>query len=1391
MSTESLSAEPRALPPAGGHLRQRPGRRTLLTRRLQAVLLILIASACSGGAPWIPPDCHLPDRPPLLPRTKVQVKTPAGTVFRPTSLVAASSLNGKWRFSGLESSATPFRAMTEAERDLAALDHDDSDWGEIRVPLNWYRNPSSSYDMVLKYGHGTDSRAGATYRRLRNPYFKGWYRHSFTLPTPLPERRVLLRFDAIGYAAELFVNGKRAGRHHGDFVPFSRDITDYVSPGQNLVALRVLSDFGPTDSAHTRTYGAAWGHFCFKGGLWLPVTLVLEAAPRVEQLRLTTDPATGGLRLDYTIMNHHDAALTLTPGVAVTLAEDGQPPTEAVEFPSILLRPGANTGTLGLKVGDARPWSPDAPHLYYCTLYLRDQDTVVSARLERFGFRDFKAKGTGFTLNGKPIYLFIESAHSVQFGGYPTPDGHATRPRALLTKFRRKGYNMLRTAHMPVAPEVLDIADELGIMIYNEWSFSCPSRIDEGAFEPTNLSELRKFVMRDHNHPSVVMWSLGNEVEHRKDPALPRQLDKQTALVRRLDLQERPIAAFAGVGNVVNYGTTELDTDVIDYHLYTGITKPWTQWNSDFQHLLYEQSAKTYGTAGQLNKPIVISECVGGGWGLQPNPAYEHGDIDEYLAIISKPYGFGNPGAAGYSGAVGVKAALDPGRSWGFTQTHLGSRIVDLIRQDQRIAGFAPWIAYPTTVSTQWTQPVYAGLRANAEDGLMPRQFMTPGALDLEAFVSNQSGGPLRDTRLVVELAEADTVHRLEELDFPSAPDGKVTVRRYSLVLPETGSGAAQFRLTVYDGNREIGRNYYDVTLHPAEDATRPILGARKVALLSRDKATEKILRDLKIPYGTITRSTELNGFQCAVIPPRTVPEEIHATAVREWVENGGRLLVLEQDPGSVPAFPEYQVSADYNSLVEIVVAKHPAFDGLLEADFDIWAENPFGNVVTKTIIPLNATALAVKGSFLDSKRKGTGVAEATVGRGRVLLSQLEATELWGKNGAATRYLRNILGYVTTQPPYPARTLETKLPLSFSIVHDRVIALDLSKQANRDFTDRKAGDGVGGWTDQGNNDFRLMPLGQQVAAGIPFSIIDPSRNSGRACIALRGSHCPSYPAAVRGIPVNAKVASLYFLHALGYGSSSGVAGTYRVNYADGSHSDYALKSGVNIDDWWEPARLPRAIPGIVRTNALGGQIGLYVSQWVNHRPDVRVESIDCLAARQTPSVPLLVAVTAERTNPSPLTLVSSHDRNLKGPGKLVAAGNADVGPWCSKIDLPASDGTKISHAMFFLSLATEKLKGTDYHYLSFDLCSGHTGQIDIVLPESGWRSTMMTSVELGESHGKWIKVRLSLDRDFIFTKDKFALPELRHEFWIYNGRNKAAGYPRRAVSLKITNVRLE
>ena len=239
-------------------------------------------------------------------------------------------------------------------------------------------------------------------------------------------------------------------------MPTKLDVTGLAVPGRNLLALRVLSDFRPPDEKFTRTYGAMWDPTCFKGGIWLPVRIVAKRTPKIEELLLNPD-CDGNLQLDYAIENTTTGSMTVIPGVTVTDARNTADRTTR-EFPAVTLKPGMNRGTLSLRKEKAKLWSPGTPELYYATLYLRDSDKVLSAATERFGFREFKVNGTGFTLNGKPIYLYFESAHSVRFGGYDTADGNSVPIRTVLEGYLKKGYNMLRTAHMPVRREFQELS---------------------------------------------------------------------------------------------------------------------------------------------------------------------------------------------------------------------------------------------------------------------------------------------------------------------------------------------------------------------------------------------------------------------------------------------------------------------------------------------------------------------------------------------------------------------------------------------------------------------------------------------------------------------------------------------------------------------------------------------------------------------------------------------------------------------------------------------------------------------------------------------------------------------------------------------------------------------
>ncbi len=195
---------------------------------------------------------------------------------------------------------------------------------------------------------------------------------------------------------------------------------------------------------------------------------------------------------------------------------------------------------------------------------------------------------------------------------------------------------------------------------------------------------------------------------------------------------------------------------------------------------------------------------------------------------------------------------------------------------------------------------------------------------------------------------------------------------------------------------------------------------------------------------------------------------------------------------------------------------------------------------------------------------------------------------------------------------------------------DRCAGLDLSAQVNMAFRDEVDGDRQGGWFDQGVNDFRDLPLGKQVLAGVPFWILDPAKNQDKSALILYGPARPYFPIKAEGIAVNQPVAKLYFLHTVGWGVGPGeLCFSYLVHYADGQTAEIPVRYGVNVSGWWNPLAVPEAKIACESGNQVCGRIGLYCQAWTNPRPDQPVATLDIIASKNN-VVPAVVAITAEK-----------------------------------------------------------------------------------------------------------------------------------------------------------------
>ena len=298
----------------------------------------------------------------------------------------------------------------------------------------------------------------AQFDDLRDYFGVAWYRTSFSVPGGRVPH-VLLRFSAVDYAAEVFVNGQRVGGHEGAYTPFTVDVARHARPGANDLVVRVV-DPPPTapgaaprfaDMPYEELPRGKQNWYIENAGLWQPVALDLRSALYTERVHVTAKN-TGEVAVDVEL-----AGSELPRSATLRVEIQGPDGAPAVPLPPIQVsRPGRQHLTAAIR--SPRLWSPATPVLYGVVATL--SGPVADRITDRFGFREFTARDGQFFLNGEPFYM--RAALDQDFypdSIYSTPDKAFVVDE--MTKGRRLGLNLLR-CHIKVCdPTYLAAADEV------------------------------------------------------------------------------------------------------------------------------------------------------------------------------------------------------------------------------------------------------------------------------------------------------------------------------------------------------------------------------------------------------------------------------------------------------------------------------------------------------------------------------------------------------------------------------------------------------------------------------------------------------------------------------------------------------------------------------------------------------------------------------------------------------------------------------------------------------------------------------------------------------------------------------------------------------------------
>lgn len=412
---------------------------------------------------------------------------------------------------------------------------DDSDWRALDLPHDWSIEDLPTQPAEPERIVGPFDKAAAGGERTGFVVGgEGWYRKRFRLPTPTPGRVELL-FDGVYMNSDVWLNGRHLSSHANGYTPFACDLTPYLSPtGENVLAVRVRNL-----GANARWYSGS--------GIYRHVWLdVLPEPARIARWGVsvaTSEISAAGAVVEIETRLEDAAGLTLVSRVRDA---SGQMVWEAKT-------PAQPSVRQTLAIASPRLWSPDAPNLYALETELRRGAAVLDHGETPFGLRvvSFDA-AQGMSLNGAPIKLrggCIHHDHGIL--GAAAFDAAEERKVALL---KARGFNALRPSHNLFSPAFLRACDRQGVMVicesfdtWREWKFSPQDY--SSIFDANWRSDLAAIVMSVRNHPSVIAWSIGNEIPGRNTPEGVETQWRLANEVRRLD-PTRPITAaingFAG-----------------------------------------------------------------------------------------------------------------------------------------------------------------------------------------------------------------------------------------------------------------------------------------------------------------------------------------------------------------------------------------------------------------------------------------------------------------------------------------------------------------------------------------------------------------------------------------------------------------------------------------------------------------------------------------------------------------------------------------------------------------------------------------------------------------------------------------------------------------------------
>lgn len=427
-----------------------------------------------------------------------------------------------------------------AGNDAVKLSFDDKSWRDVDLPHDWSieKLPAQEAGKVVGPFQKTSPGTTATGYTIGGT---AWYRKTFVLDANEKFASTVINFDGVYMNCEVWINEKKVDAHPYGYTAFDVDITNYLRPAgkKNVIAVKVRNK-----GQNSRWYSGS--------GIYRHVWLIRKQAVHIPENgifisteRISSDDAV--IKIS-TVVNNRNSKLSVTtltfnlldPTGKLIQAVQSQPKTETSDGAEFVQH---------ITVSQPKLWSLEAPNLYTLETTVNADGVFTDKASTKFGIRTIHIDAkTGFALNGKKVLLKGGCLHHDNgFLGSAAIDRAEERRVELMKAY---GFNAIRTAHNPPSKQFLDACDRLGVLVIDEafdmWEREKRPEDYHVYFKDWWQKDLTSMIHRDRNHPSVIMWSIGNEINERADSAGYVITKKLADEARRLDATRPVTEAICG-----------------------------------------------------------------------------------------------------------------------------------------------------------------------------------------------------------------------------------------------------------------------------------------------------------------------------------------------------------------------------------------------------------------------------------------------------------------------------------------------------------------------------------------------------------------------------------------------------------------------------------------------------------------------------------------------------------------------------------------------------------------------------------------------------------------------------------------------------------------------------